>query len=236
VSATFPGTGVDVHLGVLDITPAQHSEIDRLRQDVRPLVRYLRAQGIFTVVNHVASQVNGRLTAPMIASLLPWVDAFEVINGSRLPVQNRTAAALAEAYGKQRIGGSDSHTLRGIGRTWTVVAGATTREEFMAGLREGRARAAGRHGSYYTMASDMMRFAARYYEERGRLLAEQPLAWRRHAFVLGSLLGLPLLCLPLVGALLHFLEEDRFNHSLLFDLVARPAASDVTRAIWPEAA
>ncbi len=61
VSAHFPGHDVDVHLGVLDITPEQHTEIDRRRHDVAVLLPYLREQEIFTVINHVASQVNGRL-------------------------------------------------------------------------------------------------------------------------------------------------------------------------------
>jgi predicted metal-dependent phosphoesterase TrpH len=225
VTAVFPGESVDAHLGVLNITERQQAEIERRRSDIADLLPYLQEERIFTVVNHVASQVNGRLTPAHIATLLPWVDAFEVNNGSRLPSQNRTAAALAEAAGKTCVGGSDSHTGRGIGHTWTVVEGARTREEFLNGLRAGRARAAGAEGNYFTMASDMMRFAARFYEERGRRLLAKPWEWDRHAFVLGGLLGLPLLCLPLVGAALHFIEEGRFNRSLLFDLVARPATA-----------
>lgn len=223
VSASFPGQDVDVHLGVLDINERQFREIDRLRADVSELVQYLREEAIFTTINHVASQVNGRLTPVHIASLLPWVDAFEVINGSRLGRQNRTASALAASAHKWSVGGSDSHTGRGIGRTWTEVAGATTRAEFMAGLRSGRARAGGRQGSYFTMASDMLRFAGRFHEERFRNLAKDPFSWRQHAFVLCSLLGLPLVTLPLVGAAVHFIEEARFNQSLLIDLVEKPA-------------
>ena len=145
----------------------QHAEIDRRRHDVAVLLPYLREQQIFTVINHVASQVNGRLTAALIASLLPWVDAFEVRNGSRLRVQNRTAEALAAATGKLWIGGSDSHTGRGIGQHLHGRATmCTTREAFMAGLRAGRGRVEGRHGWYFTMASDLMRFAGRFYEEK----------------------------------------------------------------------
>jgi predicted metal-dependent phosphoesterase TrpH len=226
ISASFPRTGIDVHLGVLDITPGQFAEIDRLRPDVAQLLPYLHEQRIFTVVNHVASQVNGRLTPAHIASLLPWVDAFEVINGSRLPTQNRTAWALAQSSGKRHVGGSDSHTGRGIGRTCTVVDDATTRREFMAGLRAGKGRAEGAQGSYFTMASDVLRFAGRFYEERAIRLIRAPHRWPAHAFVIGGLLGMPLICLPLVAALLHFIEEDRFNRSLLFDLVASPALAE----------
>jgi hypothetical protein len=35
--------------------------------------------------------------------------------------------------------------------------------------------------------------------------------------------SLPLIPLALAGADIHFLGEERFNHNLLFDLVARPA-------------
>lgn len=236
VSASFPGTEVDVHLGVLDITPDQFARIDRLRHDVTELLPYLREAGIYTVVNHVASQVNGRMTPAHIASLLPWVDGFEVINGSRLRTQNRTARALAKASGLGHVGGSDAHTGRGIGRTYTVVEGATTREEFMRGLRAGLGRAEGSEGSYFTMASDMLRFAARFYEERAIRLVQAPHRWPAHAFVLGGLIGMPLICLPLVGAMVHFVEEARFNRALLFDLVAHPGlAARVSRGL-PEAA
>lgn len=238
VSASFPGQEVDVHLGVLDITAGEFEQIARLRHDVAQLLPYLRDEGIFTVVNHVASQVNGRMTPAHIASLLPWVDAFEVVNGSRLRGQNRTAAALARATGKAAVGGSDAHTGRGIGRSWTVVDGATSREDFMAGLRAGRGRAEGQQGSYFTMASDMLRFAARFYEEKGLDVLRRPRRWHTHALLLGGLVGLPLVALPLVGAMLHFIEEARFNQSLLFDLVERPAIAAGARevSVLPEVA
>lgn len=236
VSAHFPGHDVDVHLGVLDISPEQHVEIDRRRRDVAMLLPYLREQEIFTVINHVASQVNGRLTAALIASLLPWVDAFEVRNGSRLHTQNRTAEALAAATGKWGIGGSDSHTGRGIGRTCTVVDDARTRAEFMAGLRAGRARIEGRHGWYMTMASDLMRFAGRFYQEKAIRLVERPLDWRRTAAAIGAAMALPIVPLTLVGAAVHFINEARFNRTLLLDLVARPAVARTAAAGLVEAA
>jgi hypothetical protein len=76
------------------------------------------------------------------------------------------------------------------------------------------------------MASDMLRFAARFYEERFVNAARHPLDWRKQSFLVGSLVGLPLVSLPLVGAMMHFVEEARFNRSLLFDLVARPALAE----------
>jgi len=223
VTAVFPNDRVRVHLGVLGITEAQHREIQRLRQDVRELLPYLKQERIFTTLNHVASRINGDITAPHVASLMPWVDGIEIINGSRLPSQNRTATCLADACRKIGVAGSDSHTRRGIGRTWVEAPAARTREEFLTALHAGRVRVGGRQGSYFTMASDMLRLAAGFYTDRMGQAVRAPLNWKRQAFVLGGLLGLPLLCIPLAEALAHFILEERFNRALLFDLVARPA-------------
>jgi predicted metal-dependent phosphoesterase TrpH len=95
VTGVFPDDGVKVHLNVFGLGEAQHFEVQRLRHDIRDLMRYLRQERLFTSLNHVASGINGPITAPHVASLLPWVNALETINGSRLPVQNRTARCLA---------------------------------------------------------------------------------------------------------------------------------------------
>jgi len=227
VTGVFPNDEVRVHLGVLGINEVQHREIQRLRHDVRELMPYLKREEIFTTLNHVASRINGPITARHIAALMPWVDGIEVINGSRLETQNRTAAALADACGKVPVAGSDSHSRRGIGRTWVEAPGTRNREEFLDALHAGRVKVDGRQGHYFTMASDMLRLAAGFYEDRLVNIARRPLDWRQHAFALGSLLGLPLVSIPLTAALVHFLLEERFNRALLFDLVARPAALQV---------
>jgi predicted metal-dependent phosphoesterase TrpH len=233
VTGVFPDDGVQVHLNVFDLNEAQHREIQRLRHDVRDLMRYLRREELFTSLNHVASGINGPITAPHVAALLPWINALETINGSRLPVQNRTACCIAEAAGKVGIAGSDSHTHRGIGFTWTEVPGASTREEFLDGLWQGRVVVGGRHGSFLTMASDVFRFAGNVWLEHGRLVRRNPADLQAQAFFFGGVLGLPVVAIALAGAYLHFVMEERFNANLLFDLVARPAQ---TRARVPELA
>jgi predicted metal-dependent phosphoesterase TrpH len=223
VTGVFADDGVKVHLNVFGLNQAQHDEIQRLRHDVRQLMPYLRQQRLFTSLNHVASGINGPITAPHVAALLPWVRALEVNNGSRLAVTNRTAQCIAEAAGKIGIAGSDSHTHRGIGRTWTEVPGATSREEFMEGLVAGRVRIAGEMGNFFTMGSDVFRFAGNFLLEQSRTSRQRPLDVGSHALLFGGVLGLPLVSIALVGAYLHFVYEERFNENLLFDLVARPA-------------
>jgi predicted metal-dependent phosphoesterase TrpH len=223
VTGCFPNDGVRVHLGVLGITERQHHEIQQLRVNVAELLPYLKQERIFTTLNHVASRINGEITAPHIASLMPWVDGIEVINGSRLPSQNLTAECLADACRKVGVAGSDSHTGRGIGRTWVEAPAARDRDGFLIELHAGRVRVGGRHGNFFTMASDMLRLASGFYVDRATRLAQSPLDWRRHAFVLAGVIGLPLVAIPLAGALGHFILEQRFNRALLFDLVKRPA-------------
>ena len=222
VTAEFADTDLCVHLNVLDITPVQHAEIQRLRHDVRELMPYLQEQNIFTSLNHVASGVNGPLTATHLAAVLPWVDGLEVINGTRLPTQNRTAMCLAAAAGKHTLGGSDSHTGRGIGLTWTEVPGATTREEFMTGLRAGRGIAGGAHGGSRTMISDMWRFAGHFMLEAVTSTASSPADWRGYACTFGGVFALPIVPALMAGAFVHFLHEQRFNRDLLYDLIAKP--------------
>lgn len=222
VTGVFADDGVKVHLNVFDLDESQHREIQRLRHDIRQLMPYLRQQRLFTSLNHVASGINGPITAPHVAALLPWVQALEVNNGSRLPVTNRTAECIAEAAGKMGLGGSDSHTHRGIGRTWTEVPDARTREEFMAGLWAGRARAGGEMGSVCSMGSDVFRFTGNFLIEQSGRMCTEPGNWRPHALFFGGIFSLPLVSMALVGAYLHFVYEERFNENLLFDLVARP--------------
>jgi predicted metal-dependent phosphoesterase TrpH len=223
VTGVFPEDGVRVHLNVFRLTPDTHAEIQCRRRDVRTLLPYVSGLGLYISLNHVASGINGPLTAAHVAALLPWVDGLEVRNGSRLSSQNRTAECLAAAAGKAALGGSDSHTERGIGGTWTEVPGATSAAQFFAGLRTGRGVVGGRHGHQWTMSSDIVRFATNLCVEHSREAARAPLSWRTPAVLFGGVMGLPLVAIALAGGFLHFVHEQRFNRDLLFDLVARPA-------------
>ena len=224
VTGVFPDDGVCVHLNVFGLTPETHREIQRLRHDVRTLLPYLSSQNLFVSLNHVASGINGPLTAAHVAALLPWVDGLEVRNGSRLASQNRTAECLAAAAGKVVLGGSDSHTERGIGYTWTEVPEAATAAQFFAGLRAGRAhrRRPARQPVDDVVGHRPLRHQPlRRAEPRG---VPRPVSWRGVSLVaFGGLFGLPLVAIALAGGLLHFVHEQRFNRDLLFDLVARPA-------------
>jgi predicted metal-dependent phosphoesterase TrpH len=224
ITAIFPDDRVVCHIGVLGINEEQYRESQRLRSNALDLVRYLKEQEVFSTLNHLASLSAGRLKATHIFSLLPWVEALETRNGTRLPSQNRTAAALAHAHQKVMVAGSDSHTYRGIGRTYMVCDRARNREEFLHELRQGRVRVDGRQGGFFTLASDILRLTANFYADGIVKLIESPLEWQRQLMVVGSTLGLPLTIVGVVGALVHYIQDEQFNNDLLLDLVASPTA------------
>lgn len=224
VTAIFADEDVPVHLGVLDITEEQHREIQRLRHNIRELMPYLKHQSIFTILNHVASSVTGPITATHILALIPWVDGIETLNGALLPSQNRTATALAEAYGKSPVGGSDSHTLSRIGRTY-IEADATDRAGFMDAVRNGRALVGGDQCSCFSLSSDIIRVAACFLGNGIAEFLRNPLDTRNQVMALMLLAGIPLVAASLVGAAVYLMMEERFNHSLLLDLVAKAKSS-----------
>ena len=166
--------------------------------------------------------MNGHIDARHVAALIPWVDGIEVINGSRLFEQNRTAMLLARRHAKVLVAGSDSHTLRGIGHTWIDAPQATTRAEFMADLHAGRVRTGGRHGNLFTMSSDVLRMTAGIYLQHGRAFFAKPRGAREQLFALWLLVGWSLVPVSVLLAALHFLLEARFNRSLLRDMAHQP--------------
>jgi hypothetical protein len=130
--------------------------------------RVLRAdlKVIFYALNHPFFFFKGQLPLDEYLNLARRLfPAFEVRNGTMLAVHNELAEAIVRRWSASSpspltaIGGSDSHTLRGIGTTYTEAPGST-RDEFLQSLRAGRARACGRHGSTWREARDLRSFDA----------------------------------------------------------------------------
>jgi predicted metal-dependent phosphoesterase TrpH len=186
-------SGTEMHLGVYGITEKDHTEIQRRRHDFIALLMYLTERKLFFSVNHAFSGLTGRREMEDFTWFASYVPAFEVRNGQMWNEANRNAELLAYRLGKIGVAGSDSHTLSGVGLTFTQVPGSRTVEEFFQGLRAGRGLIHGQSGSYAKLTLDIWRFA-------GALLGEQPLA--------AAILPFTLL-MPLITAG-HWLNEIRF--------------------------
>jgi len=186
-------SGTEMHLGVYGITEKDHVEIQRRRNDFIALLMYLTERKLFFSVNHVFSGLTGRREFQDFNWFASYIPALEVRNGQMWAEANRSAELLARRLGKIRVGGSDSHTLSGVGLTFTEVPGSRTVGDYFLGLRSGRGVVHGEHGSYMKLTLDIGRFA-------GGLLKEKPLAV--------ALLPLSVF-MPMITAA-HWLNEIRF--------------------------
>jgi predicted metal-dependent phosphoesterase TrpH len=168
-------SGTEMHLGVYNMAERDHLEIQRRRRDFVSLLMYLTERKLFFSVNHVFSGLTGRRDAEDFNWFASYVPAFETRNGQMWPEANASAARLADRLGKVAIAGSDSHTMAGVGRTFTEVRGAQTVDEFFAGLRAGRGSVHGQHGSFPRLTADVYRIAKCVFAENPATLAMLPL-------------------------------------------------------------
>jgi predicted metal-dependent phosphoesterase TrpH len=217
VSAHFPRFNHTVHIGVYGLSEAHHDEIQKLRADGEELVAYLRQSNLLFALNHFfhdfADQGRARAFTERMAELF---DAFEVRNGSQQREHNSFVAALLERLrrnGRQvgMVAGSDAHTLRRLGRTYTASP-ARNREEFLADIRAGRTQIFGLHSNHLSLAADIYGVVLRYYPAVLSLRnGEFPPFLRVKNFFL-SVLAAPFLFAPYVAALRHSrVERERIN-------------------------
>lgn len=207
IECVFPDTDFKVHIGAYDIDETIHREIQPLRRNVFEAAAYLQRRGVFYVLNHPFFFFKDQMPLPQYVGIaLETFPAFEVRNGTMLAEHNELAAAIARATGGGAgsivtVGGSDSHTLSGVGTTYTEAPG-TNRREFLANLRAGLGRPGGVHGSAAREAREIYGVVARYWASLVGV-GRQELSWRRRAFGLAfSAVSMPFEFIPLIVAFL----------------------------------
>ena len=200
VSCWFPGTDIQVHLGVYGTTERLHRELQPLRRDVFEVIARLREADVFFALNHLLHFYRGQIPLDAYLRLLDHVPALEVRNGTMLPAHNVLIERIARDWRSGpplgMTGGSDAHTLRRVGRSWTS-APAETVDDFLLALKQRRSQAGGVHGSISAVAGDAYGVVARYC---GSLIGFGPrdhtLA-RRAAYVAFSLVSSPAQFVPI---------------------------------------
>jgi predicted metal-dependent phosphoesterase TrpH len=178
-------SGTEMHMGVYGISEREHVEIQRRRNDFIALLMYLTERKLFFSANHVFSGLTGRREQEDFHWFESYMPAFETRNGQMLQKANESAARLAARLGKIAIAGSDSHTITGVGLTYTEVPGARTADEFFAGLRAGRGRIHGMHGSYGKLTADVFSIVRSLFRDKPWTLALSPFALLVPAFTAG---------------------------------------------------
>jgi len=177
-------SGTEMHLGVYGLTERDHVEIQRRRTDFIALLMYLTERKLFFSVNHVFSGLTGRREEEDFRWFESYVPAFETRNGQMCREANESAARLAARLEKIAIAGSDSHALSGVGLTYTEVPGARTVDEFFSGLRAGRGRIHGEHGSCGKLTADVFSIVGSLLMDAPWTLALAPFAALVPAFTL----------------------------------------------------
>jgi predicted metal-dependent phosphoesterase TrpH len=158
--------GTHLHMGVYGIEERDHADLQLRRDDLPRLIAFLQEKRLLFSINHVFSSLTGPRTEADFEDFATKFPAVETRNGQMLEVANRYAAAFAERNGRIPMGGSDAHTLASLGRTYTVVAGARTKADFLEGLKEGRSVAEGISGDTWKLTTAVWRIGAEMVREK----------------------------------------------------------------------
>jgi hypothetical protein len=143
-------------------------------------------------------------------------DVFEVRNGSQQREHNALIASLLTRLRRNgrpvgMVAGSDAHTLRRLGRTFTASP-AHTREEFLRDVRAGRTTVFGAHSNHLSLAADIYGVVLRYYPPVLSLGNGEFSPFLRLKNFFLSLVAAPFLFTPYVAAVHHSrLERSRVN-------------------------
>ncbi|MBI5571769.1 MAG: glycosyltransferase [Desulfomonile tiedjei] len=187
VTTYFPHDQCKLHVLVYDIDEAIHRDIQKVRENVFDLCKYLNERRIVHVLAHPLYSVNRKLTIDRFETALLLFECFE-LNGARSELQNQllqnilrhltpaTIDRLSEKHGivpafkspweKNLSGGSDDHGGLTIARRYTEVEGEHDRVGFFRGVVERRCRVVGEPSTPQTLARTIYSVAYRFYENK----------------------------------------------------------------------
>ena len=171
VSCRMPEGDIEVHLGVYGMTEALHRDLQPLRRNVFEVIGRLREAQLFFSLNHLLHFYRRQVPLDTYLRLVGEVPALEVRNGTMVPAHNVLVERLLAHLRHSSTGpggqwpavtaGSDAHTLRRVGRTWTEAPGRTA-ADFLDSLKKGLGQACGAHGGTQAVAGDAYGVVSRY--------------------------------------------------------------------------
>ncbi|MCS6875826.1 MAG: glycosyltransferase [Aquificaceae bacterium] len=157
----IPEDKAKVHVLVYGLREQDHEELMKLRENIYDFVKYLKLNRLAHSLAHPLYSVQGtNVNKMLVEKFVLLFDNWEVVNGTRgddIRYIEETIARNYDGWDKihflaekhkiepQRIreritftAGSDDHGGMDVGRTWTEVENARTKEEFLKGLWDGR--------------------------------------------------------------------------------------------------
>ena len=195
--------GIEVHLGVYGMTEALHRDIQPLRRNALDVIACLRSAGVVFSLNHLLHFYREQAPLTEYLALIEEVPALEARNGAMLPAHNVLIEELvsrrngASDVSLAAIGGSDAHTLRRVGRTWTEAPGRN-REEFLDSLKRGLSRPGGDHGTASTVACDAYGVIRSYIASLIGIGPRDHAGWDRAGCLVFSGASLPFQFVPML--------------------------------------
>lgn len=226
VSCWLADGQLEVHLGVYGMTERLHREIQPWRRNALDVMTALREANAFFALNHLLYFYRGQMPLDAYLEVLNAVPALEARNGTMLPEHNLLVEALASGRRLGMIGGSDAHTLRRVGRTWTEAPGAN-RDEFLASLRAGLGRPQGEHGAARAVYGDAYGVVGRYIASLFGFGPHDHHGLRRAGCMAFSVMSLPGQFLPVAIAIKKKADEARTVRQARFAL-GRDLGADAT--------
>jgi hypothetical protein len=228
ISCRVPDSDLQVHLGAYGMTEAIHRSVQPLRDNVFDVAAYLRSSGVFFSLNHLLHFYRQQVPLEVYLRLLAEVPALEVRNGTMLAAHNTLVEWICEKgdcplFRRRQVSkkgavpffalvaGSDAHTLRRVGTTWTDAPGENARE-FLANVADGCGRPGGAHGTAFTIAGDAYGVIWRYCNS---LVGRGPKdhSWlERVVYLVTAVASIPFQWLPLAIALRGKRGEARHVH------------------------
>jgi len=234
VSCWLPDGHIEVHFGVYGMTEALHRELQPLRRNALEVAAALRQANVFFALNHLLHFYRGQIPFESYLNLLSEVPAVEARNGTMIPSHNRLVEWIAErSPATNRLGmtaGSDAHTLRRIGRTWTEAPGRT-REEFLESLRQGLGRPGGSHGGAGVVSGDAYGVIGSYIAALAGFGPADVRGWRRAACLAFAAVSLPVEFFPAAIALARKSREAREVRRARTELDRRSGAARDTHPV-----
>jgi len=119
------------------------------------------------------------------------------------------------------VAGSDAHTLRRVGTTWTEAPGRD-RDEFLSSVRSGFGRPGGRDGGVLAVSGDAYGVIRGYVASLAGIERPDHSGWRRAACLAFAVGSLPFQVLPFAIASKTKLRERRKVRALESWMTARP--------------
>jgi glycosyltransferase involved in cell wall biosynthesis len=169
VTAQFPEDRFKVHLLVWGPTEDEHREIQRLKENIYELQRYLAEREIAHAVAHPLHHADHRLVVAHVEKLILLFRHFEGVNGTRDSLTGEVArfvfsklspAKIEElaarhgrpptherAWEKVLVGGSNDFSGLYTARAWTESASVPDARAFLREVRAGRCEAKGAGGN-----------------------------------------------------------------------------------------